>query len=161
MKTMTILGVGLIWGCSCGGGLMAAENRTDAREGLVASWPLDEKSGETIRDSSGNGHDGKARNVFWNSNGTDSAAEFNGTDGYAEIPHHPRLNMRGAFTLEAWVNLESVKGEHAVVSKGRGDCDSGYTFFWMMEGCVLDWRPASSRDPAKEARDAGFSPNRF
>lgn len=71
-----------------------------AQPAPVAHWPLTADA----RDSTGRGHDGIAHNITWNADGS---AEFNGRDGFIEIPDHPDLAPgRGPFTLVVWVYTE-------------------------------------------------------
>ena len=76
-------------------------------EHTVAFWKLDEGSGETAADSSGNGNDGTLHEgVEWTSGVSGKALLFNGVDGYVEVPDSDTLHVAD-FTIEAWVKLES------------------------------------------------------
>lgn len=53
------------------------------RDGLVAHWPLDARSGTRARDRTGHGYDGTlSGDVTWE----DGALAFGGTDGYVDLP---------------------------------------------------------------------------
>ncbi|HPD31615.1 MAG TPA: hypothetical protein PLL20_16605 [Phycisphaerae bacterium] len=72
-----------------------------AQPAAVAHWPLT----ADVRDATGRGHEGLAHNITWNADGS---AEFNGRDGFIEIPNHPDLAPgTGPFTLTAWVYTET------------------------------------------------------
>ena len=50
-----------------------------------------------------------------------SALNFNGFDEYIEVPHDASLNMTTAFTIAAWVNIDSYNEWASIVTKGVGD----------------------------------------
>lgn len=52
--------------------------------------------------------------MFWN-----QAANFNGTSNYVVVYPSSTLNITGSFTLEAWINPNSVAVDYAgIISKG-------------------------------------------
>ena len=77
-------------------------------EGLIAYWPLDEGSGETAQDASGNGHDGEVRNgAEWAEGVLGGALRFDGVDDYVLIPYDPALDVEKGLTIALWAYLES------------------------------------------------------
>ena len=84
--------------------------------GLLAHWPLDETSGATIADLSGNSHDG----AWFDGSGNDvsddtvagrvgTALDFNGTTDRVQItPASGSPFDIDQFTLSAWVQLSSL-----------------------------------------------------
>lgn len=67
------------------------------RNGLVAHWPLNGKSGQNATDSTGHGYDGAlAGDVKW----ADGALEFGGTNGHVQLPNN-LLNGAPAATVSA------------------------------------------------------------
>lgn len=67
---------------------------------------------------------------------TDTAANFNGTGQYAEVPYNAALNPTGPFTVEFWANLTnaSAGAKSGVVSRyitvpGGPTGQFGYLFF--------------------------------
>ncbi|MBP7933833.1 MAG: LamG domain-containing protein [Phycisphaerae bacterium] len=74
---------------------MAAE--LPAQPVPIAHWPL----ATDARDATGRGHDGIAHNITWNAGGS---AEFNGRNGFIEIPDHLDLALGTTpFALVGWV----------------------------------------------------------
>ncbi|ANN18073.1 beta-xylosidase [Amycolatopsis orientalis] len=72
------------------------------RNGLVAQWPLNGKSGTTAADSTGHGYDGAlAGDVKW----TDGALEFGGTTGHVQLPNN-LLNGAASATVSADVLVD-------------------------------------------------------
>ena len=78
---------------------------------LVGWWRLDESSGATARDSSGNGSDGTLNGgLQWVDGKIDGALQFDGSSGYVRIPHSDSLKVlnQGDFTCAMWFNQDFV-----------------------------------------------------
>ena len=90
----------------------------------VATWLFNKKS-NTVKDISGNGHDGKiSGKVEWIKDGRfDGALSFEGKDGWIEVKNHKDFHFpKGTdFTLACWVK---ITGDHAqppmLVAKSYG-----------------------------------------
>jgi hypothetical protein len=92
---------------------------------LLGWWKLDESSGTTAYDSSGNGNDG----VFvgspqWASGYAGGAAWFDGVDDSIEVPHNPSLLPGDEVTVMAWINTPRHTGAggsswQALITKGN------------------------------------------
>ena len=71
--------------------------------GLVAWWKLDDGSGTTAIDSSGNGNDGVVEGgAQWVAGQLGGALQFNGSDADVRAPYIP-LNEQ-SFTITMWIN---------------------------------------------------------
>lgn len=85
-------------------------------------WKLDDHLGTTIKDSSGNSHDGTATSVTLADidgplrTSHSHGAKFNGTTSTVSVPHHADFNLTGDSTIEAWVRVRDYKG--TIISKG-------------------------------------------
>ena len=83
---------------------------------LVAHYKLDETSGTTCFDSSGNGNDGTfVGGLTLGQPGADPATntsvEFLGVDGRVEIPSSPTLDaLLNDFTVLSWANFNAIAG---------------------------------------------------
>jgi hypothetical protein len=66
--------------------------QASAASGYRAHWMLDETSGSTATDSSGNGNNGTSYNVV----GSGSGYTFNGTNARVVVPNAPSLNPGAA-----------------------------------------------------------------
>ena len=71
---------------------------------LLGWWKLDEGSGGTAYDSSGNGNDGTLQgNPRWVPGRIGGALEFNGTDSIVDIPYSADMTPSEGTTMSAWV----------------------------------------------------------
>jgi len=107
-------------------------NRADA--GLVGWWKLDEGSGTTALDSSGNGNDASFQGApAWAENGKfGKAVWFNGTSDYLAAPDSDSLDIKGdQLSIAAWVNGEAWGGARHIVRKTP---DSGTDAIYFIRG---------------------------
>lgn len=90
-------------------------NRTHPlAKGLVGCWLLNEATGETAFDLSGNGNNGTLENgVAWSG----GVLQFDGTDDCVDAGSGSSLDITDAITIEAWIYISSHKTEHVVLSK--------------------------------------------
>jgi hypothetical protein len=101
---------------------------------LVGWWPMNEGSGQTVRDWSGHGNNGVLGStpaadandpswipgVFFG-----SALRFDGLDDYVSVPASKSLEQQ-RLTVAAWVRAGSSPGAYRyVVSKGSIECLTG------------------------------------
>jgi hypothetical protein len=103
----------------------------DIDDGLLAYWPLDEGSGLTANDASGNGHTGTLVNgAVWSG---DSAVHFDGTDDLIDVG---TLDVSGsALTLAAWFAPDDLAncGSHdcRIFSKATGAASDDQHFIML------------------------------
>lgn len=89
----------------------------DLREGLVGYWKLDETSGTTARDSSGNGHDGTfVGDPQWVDGKINGALELDGTDDYVNMDGYKGI-MESPWTVACWIKT-TAGGAMDIVSWG-------------------------------------------
>lgn len=75
--------------------------------GPVGWWKLDENTGATANDSSGNNNTGTLTNgPFWTTGKVGGAIKFDGGDDYVDVPDNPILSITGALTLEGWYRYD-------------------------------------------------------
>jgi len=100
MRVLTILGIvaGLIV-------LFATLGETaPGLEGLVLYFPLNEGPGNTVKDLSGEGNNGKIEGgANWVDGKIGKALEFDGVSGYVAAPDSKSLDFTEAITVELWV----------------------------------------------------------
>lgn len=151
MKIKTIIAATLIWAAAL------SSVRADITTGLSAYLKLDETSGLTAADSSGNGNNGTLAgfptdNSEWVTGITNGALQYWFNSSVVTIPDAPTVNFASTatFTLAAWVNLtvpgypispafarQNVAGA-TLICKGYGtleqyglDLNQGTLRFWV------------------------------
>ncbi len=84
----------------------------------VAEWKMDENTGTTAQDTSGNANTGTlTSSPNWATGKFSSAVHFNGTSQYITAAHSSSLTPTGDYTIGAWVKTSSSNSEQEVVSK--------------------------------------------
>jgi hypothetical protein len=101
-------------------------------EGLIGHWNLDEGSGATADDSSGNGHNGTIEGApTWVSPGWDgvgSCMQFGGDSDRITI--EPFDLAGSGITLAAWVNVIAFQDDARIISKSEGSGTADH--YWAM-----------------------------
>jgi len=102
--------------------------------GLVVQWKLDESSGTTAADSSGNGYDGTLTNMNgneWTTGTLDGALEFDGSDELVSCGNLDVTGGDGHITLTAWMKADDFGTSDArFISKATGTSTSQH--YWML-----------------------------
>ena len=95
---------------------------TSLAEGLALHLTFDEGRGETARDRSGHGHDGKLKGAHWVPNGAGHALQFNGKDAWLDCGNADELNISGPITLSVWIRPEYLprRGKDAAIVLANG-----------------------------------------
>jgi len=87
-------------------------------EGLVGYWPLDEGSGSTAKDKSGNGNDGTLVNMEeadWVDGVVGKCLDFDGVDGNNNYVNCGTFAVSGAFSMMARVTPDNVTGVRGII----------------------------------------------
>jgi len=85
---------------------------------LVAHWRLDEGSGTTASDASGNGNDGTLNgDPKWVVGYFGGALEFDGSDDWLDCGSDPSLDLT-AWTIMFWLNVNENKDFNGYIVKG-------------------------------------------
>ncbi|MDF7822661.1 discoidin domain-containing protein [Pontiellaceae bacterium B12227] len=69
----------------------------------VADWPLDDGSGTTVTDVSGNGFDGSITDAVWVDGLDGGALEFNGSSSIVTLPASAFASISNQITVAMWV----------------------------------------------------------
>jgi hypothetical protein len=101
--------------------------------GLVGWWKLDETSGTSAADSSGNANTGTLKPTggpypTWTTSGKiNNALTFNGTTQYVEVNDAASLDL-SLWTVSAWVNLSALPSasNEIIVGKNTGASNPNY-----------------------------------
>src|SRR5262249_765576 len=78
-------------------------------------WKLDQTSGTSVADSSGNGNTAAATGVTW----SDSAASFAAASGQGVATNGPVLDTSGSFTVSAWVKMTATVSDGSETAVGQ------------------------------------------
>jgi len=113
--------------------------------GLVAWWKLDESDGTTVRDASGNGHDGVLHRATLDQvhvPGTVGGALRFINHSYIEVPKHPRFHLV-EMTLHAWVKPAANQRIDAQIISKQGSYglamprnEAMKFYFWHMDRVI-------------------------
>ena len=110
-------------------------------EGLVGAWLLDEGKGETVKDSSDNGLDGKIGKgkPKWVDGKFGGAMEFGGQD-MVTVEDDNALDLE-EFTIAAWVNIPKVSGAWQIIAskEHRGPTGRNYGLFGHINSGVVHY----------------------
>ncbi|MEV4629495.1 LamG-like jellyroll fold domain-containing protein [Micromonospora sp. NPDC049523] len=94
------------------------DESTPAPVGLVAAYGMDEGSGTTVGDRSGNANTGTATGLTWRAGKFGRALSFDGADeSWVTIPDSPSLRLTDGMTISAWVRPTSVASWRTAVMK--------------------------------------------
>ena len=110
---------------------------TDVNEGPVAHWTLDETSGTTAADSSGNGRDasvigGVTIGQFGRIGGS---FDFDGTSGYLTATGYKGVTGGASRTVSAWIKTSSTSAE--ILSWGTNTTGNRWNFRLQPSSGVL------------------------
>ncbi|MGH2895211.1 MAG: LamG domain-containing protein [Solirubrobacteraceae bacterium] len=95
-----------------------------AASGPAGVWKLDEGSGTTVADSSGNDNDGAlSGGVSWVSGVFGPALDFDGLSGQVKVDDNTALEPPKAVTVSAWFKHDGSPGTYRyIVAKGGNGC---------------------------------------
>jgi hypothetical protein len=104
----------------------------------VGMWLFDEDKGDTAKDSSGNGNDGKITGAKWVDGKFGKALSFNGTSDFVEIPHADILTVDKEVTVTAWIITDRYEvpgaGYQGIVAKSNDT--RSYSLYTTASGVV-------------------------
>ncbi len=105
---------------------------------IVAVWLCDEGKGDTLADSSKNGHDGKfVGNIGWTDGKFEKGLEFFGEAGSrVEISHDDSLTL-DEWTITAWAKLKPTGAWAVIVVKDPGNGVQNYSLDLNGDGKVF------------------------
>jgi hypothetical protein len=107
-----------------------------ADENLVGWWKLDETSGTTAADSSGNGYDGTLMNGgTWVAGQLDGALQLDGDDDYVELDIGSLIPTLQECTFTIWVNWNGGDNWQRFIDIGTSQAN--YIYFVPSDGAGL------------------------
>lgn len=97
----------------------------------VAAYGMNEASGNTTADASGNGNTGTLQNApsrVASKSGYGNAISFNGTSQYVRVNDAATLDLGNSGTVMAWVKLNTLGVWNDIFSKGNGSNDRDFNY---------------------------------
>jgi hypothetical protein len=122
----------------------------------VAVWHFNEGEGDTVYDSSGNGHHGLINGAVWDGLGiSGSCLVFDGNDDYIEIPTTTDLIPQREMSLELWLKISNYPPVHYALISKADNYHGGSGYLWGIENngrpkCyfkVSDWKFSTANLP--------------
>jgi uncharacterized protein (TIGR02145 family) len=111
----------------------------------VGEWKMDEHTGTSANDTSGNNNNGNlgggtpGYRPAWQSSSachSGSCLKFDGTDDYVDMGDVSGLHVNGKLTIEAWIKTTNTsKGEECIILQIGATADRNYQFY--VEGGYL------------------------
>jgi hypothetical protein len=113
---------------------------------LVGHWKLDEGSGTTAMDATGNGHDGELiGNPEWVIGYFVEGLKFAGSPDKVDVPYSAELNPENEFTVSVWANLDPSGSGHRSPITSRDDYPQrGYILYCTPENTWQFWTGTGS-----------------
>ena len=100
---------------------------------MLGHWKLDEGSGTSASDSSGNQNHGTIYGASWVNGYTGKALSFDGTDDYVQILNEANFDFSNGdeITIEAWIKPTNIISNYneIIVSKGQDDYPKHFRFY--------------------------------
>jgi hypothetical protein len=85
-------------------------------ENIVGVWLFDEGKGDTVTDSSENGHDGEISGAKWVDGKFGKALEFEGAQ-FVTVPDAPELQIGEQLTMQAWFFAKDISDWRQIIAK--------------------------------------------
>ncbi|MGB1109329.1 MAG: LamG-like jellyroll fold domain-containing protein, partial [Gammaproteobacteria bacterium] len=110
---------------------------TGNETGLVAYYRADSVEGTTLKDLSANTNDGTLTNGPEVINTLGRGIQLDGVDDHLTVADHADLDLSGAFTLEAWIKLDTIAGDQFILDKPAGDNTNVTNYrFYISDGKI-------------------------
>lgn len=124
--------------------VLGSQDQEFLSEGLVGYWKIDENTGTTTSDSSGNAYTGTlgvgSSAPTWTGIGKyGSTLDFDGTNDYISLGTPSNLVLSGTeFTLSSWIYLDAT-GASQIILAGQGDANDKDYRFWVNSSNVIEF----------------------
>jgi hypothetical protein len=102
-----------------------------ASNGLVLALGLNENSGTTVADASGQNNAGTTLNTTWTTGRYGRGPAFNGSTSWVTVNSSASLNLVNRLTLEAWVSPTVSSGWRTIIFK---ELDAIYELYASSSG---------------------------
>ena len=104
-------------------------------DNIMGMWLFNEGSGNTAQDSSGNKNDGKINGgVKWVDGKFGKALEFDGTDGWVEVPHANSLGFSKGTSFSITLHYKGTKVGGSLIGKNYEDKTQAKPWYLLWNG---------------------------
>ncbi len=104
-------------------------------DNIMGMWLFNEGSGDTAKDSSGNKNNGKINGgVKWVDGKFGKALEFDGTDGWVEVPHANSLGFSKGTSFSITLHYKGTKVGGSLVGKNYEDQSQVLPWYLLWNG---------------------------
>jgi len=105
--------------CGCLTGYICNTTTESCSSGPIAYWKLDEGSGSTVKDSSGNNISGTISGATWTTTAKSGgkALLFDGNNDYVSVGNSSILNPTEAISVQAWIYTKAYTTSARIISK--------------------------------------------
>lgn len=113
-------------------------SKADITTGLTGHWTLNEGTGTTAGDSSGNSNTGSILNgALWTTGKMGQALDFDGVNDRVIVSSSATLAPTNALTLSAWIRPDSVTATQFIINKAISTSANGDYFLVLRNTGVL------------------------
>ncbi len=120
----------------------AADLSDGAGNAPVAYWNMDEKTGQSTNDTSGNSNTGTlgatsssaSDDPTWATGKYGAGLSFDGSNDYVNITT-PSIYNQTQYTISAWIKLTNTTGSQTIYSEGR-NASLGFLWFYINAGKI-------------------------
>ncbi|MBM3237646.1 LamG domain-containing protein [Candidatus Poribacteria bacterium] len=103
---------------------------------VIAVWMLEEGKGDLVKDTTGNGHEGKIIGAKWVEGKFGKALQFNGTSDFIEVPHDDTLSLQ-TYTIIATFKIPAAPtGWYTIICKDTAGPIRTYGLFVGTNGLL-------------------------
>ena len=124
------------YGCLIAAGVSGQTGLPERLQDAVAVWDFSAGAGDTLRDVSGNGHDGAIVGATWVREPSGHALRFEGKGHYVRVPDAPGLRLQPPYTLGVWFRTTRSDNNGVFLVKG---CALWAYSDWQNPAGKLDW----------------------
>ncbi|RKU30862.1 hypothetical protein C6497_04085 [Candidatus Poribacteria bacterium] len=115
--------------------IITSTNAAIEADTIMGMWLFNEGTGNTAKDSSTNGNDGKIEGgVKWVDGKFGKALEFNGSDGWVSVAHSDTVGFTKGTSFTITVYFKGTKVAGSLVGKNYEDTSQALPWFLLWNG---------------------------
>jgi len=103
------------------------------KKNIMGIWLFDEGKGDTAKDSSKNGNDGKINGATWDKGKFGKALSFDGADDWVEVPHSDTVGFPAGTSFSITVHYKGTKVAGSLVGKNYEDTSQATPWYLLWD----------------------------